>query len=258
MNRIIYFIIILVFVTGCSNSSSKKKTNDTLKVTFSSLEYKDTVERAGITPTNITASIPIAGGTGETATNINNTVFETIRFFVGQEGDTSSDYNELFSAFVRNHEIFSVDYPDVPGGWDAYIKGTVPYNSSSLVNIKIESYIMTGGAHGNTNVISLIFDTKDGKKLNIDNIVKDTSALIRIAEIKFREKFDIPVGSPINSTGFMFTDDTFVLPQNIFIAKDGLQLLYNRYEIAAYYQGTKEVFIPYDEIKDILSIDILN
>lgn len=50
----------------------------------------------------------------------------------------------------------------------------------------------------------------------------------------------------------MFEGDQFQLPLNIFYTDKGLLLYYNRYEIAAYADGPKELLIPYEELKNFL------
>ncbi|TFG74190.1 MAG: DUF3298 domain-containing protein, partial [Flavobacteriales bacterium] len=63
----------------------------------------------------------------------------------------------------------------------------------------------------------------------------------------------IPLDKPINQTGLMFEQDTFYLPENIGFTKDGLQLLYNPYEVASYADGTIVLTLSYQEVGPFLS-----
>ncbi|MDG1871842.1 MAG: RsiV family protein, partial [Flavobacterium sp.] len=72
------------------------------------------------------------------------------------------------------------------------------------------------------------------------------------AEKKFRFQFKIPANHGINATKFMFEDDKFQLPLNMFFTDKGLLLYYNRYEIASYADGPQELLLTYDELKGYL------
>ena len=254
MQKIIYFLFLAILAVACSNS--KKQTGIPTDLSFSKTEYKEESSISEKESTRLTAIIPIANGENSIAKSINDSVFKTVKLIIAQEGDNSTNYDDLFKGFIKNYEAFVSDNSDYKLGWEADINGLVEYYNNDIVNIKLVSYTMTGGAHGNPNTTSLIFSAKDGKELVISDVVKDLEKLSQLAEIKFRAKYNLPSNQAINSTGFMFPDDKFILPQNIFITKDGLLLFYNVYEIAAYADGTKELLIPYNEIKDNLLVDI--
>ncbi|WP_036930052.1 RsiV family protein [Prevotella sp. 10(H)] len=255
MKKLIYFFSIILLATACNLSNKQKgEAKDKSALVFSTVEYKEQLTLPGKDATEFVATIPVAGGENEAAKNINDAVFRVVRSIVGQEGDASTDYNSLFKGFITNYQSFIKDNPDYPLNWDGSIKGSVEYLTSDIANIKLVSYTMTGGAHGNPYTTSLLFNPQSGKELSVGDIVSDTVALAKIAENKFRQKYEIPADKQINSTGMMFLDNKFALPQNIFVTKDALNLFYNVYEIAPYADGTRELDIPYDEIKGYLLI----
>ncbi|NDW09630.1 DUF3298 and DUF4163 domain-containing protein [Dysgonomonas sp. 520] len=253
MKRILYFLFLATLITSCNNKN-KQASNETSdsKLSFHIVEFDEESKLAGKPQSTLNASIPVAGGDSMVISNINSTIFQSVKWIIAEDSDSSANYDELFSGFIRSYEDFIKEYSDSPGGWEAIIKGAVEYDSPELVNIKLDSYTMTGGAHGNSNMTSLLFDPKTGNQLFLSDIVNDTLALTRIAEEKFRNKYNIPIGKPINSTGYMFNNDKFALPQNIFVTKEGLLLYYNPYEAAAYVEGPKEITLPYEEIKNYL------
>ena len=99
---------------------------------------------------------------------------------------------------------------------------------------------------------SLIFDPKTGKKIENEKLFKNWELFKVFAEIKFRNKFEIPKDQPINSTGMFFENDVFQISQNIFFTEEGILLHYNPYEIAAYVDGSRDLLIKYDEANDYL------
>ncbi|MDH6356028.1 hypothetical protein M2132_002382 [Dysgonomonas sp. PH5-45] len=255
MKKMIYPLLLAFLVVACGNKSQNTdKENKTMA--FALTDYHEVFKIGDNQETKADAVIPIAEGDSDAAKKINDKVFETIKLIVSLEEDSSTNYNELFLGFIKSYKEFVSETPDYTQAWTVDIKGEVEYNSLELINIKLESFMMTGGAHGNPYTASLIFDAKEGKALSVSDLVNDTTALNVLAEAKFREKYNIPTDKSLNSTGLMFVDDKFILPANIFVTKDGLLLFYNVYEIAPYVAGTKDILIPYTEIDKILSAKI--
>lgn len=258
MKKLIYLVLLSIVIISCKNSSNRAEDVKEQKLTFSSVDYKEEVNLENRLKTTVTATIPMAEGDSITARKINDKVFSTVRLIIGQENDNSADYNNLFKQFIKNYETFVSDNTDYKMGWEAEVKGTVEYETPHIINIKLVSYTMTGGSHGNPSTTSLLFSPHDGRELTISDIIKDKTAVTALAEKKFREKFDIPAGKSLNSAGYMLEDDKFILPANIFVTKDGLLLFYNVYEIAPYSDGTKELLLTYDELKGYISPDLFD
>ena len=64
-------------------------------------------------------------------------------------------------------------------------------------------------------------------------LLKDADAFTVFAESAFRKQYGISSDAPINSTGFMFEDNQFQLPQNMGLTPQGMVLHYNPYEAAS-------------------------
>jgi hypothetical protein len=120
------------------------------------------------------------------------------------------------------------------------------------LNIEINHYTFTGGAHGYQGLRSLIFNPDTGKSIPNDQLFKDKNAFKAFAEKKFRTKYNIPENKSINATGFQFEDDKFQLPLNIFYTDKGLLLHYNQYEAASYAYGPKDLFLTFNEVNNYL------
>lgn len=254
---------ILCTVMGCNNTNTETTTtgDSTVEATeaaSAALNFTVTDFKQQLTPgcdscPQVTASIPVASGSGPVAEKINNAVLNVLAGAIGDEGVAYNALDSLFIGFIDGYKEMRAGLEDdTPIGWEATIKGNVVQQSDSLINIRLETFVYTGGAHLNTNTFSLLFDPSTGNKLTIVNLVNNLHTLTRLAETKFREQYKIPAKTPLNDSGFMFDKNRFVLPANIFCTDDGLLLHYNRYEIAPYVMGAQEVLLPYAAIKPYL------
>ena len=102
----------------------------------------------------------------------------------------------------------------------------------------------------------LNFSKKKAKEIDDWELFKDKDRFEQYPETQFRIQQNIPADQPINSTGFMFEEDHFYLPENIGFTNKGLKLLYNQYEVASYADGPIELTLPYKEIQKFLSGNI--
>ena len=198
----------------------------------------------------ITINIPIAKNSEIVADSINKKVFSVINEIVyfGEKPLKTNDYNALASSFIASYEEMHKKFPTETFGWEAKITGNIEYESEQILNIKIDHYTFTGGAHGYQGYRSLLFNPKTGKIIFNDQLFKNEKEFKAFAEKEFRQKYKIPEKANINATGLMFENDKFNLPQNIFYTEEGLLLYYNAYEAASYADGAKEIVFPYEEV----------
>lgn len=203
---------------------------------------------------NIQLKIPVAENSNSIADSINNAIFTTVKSIVdfGDRPNNSANYEQLATSFIKAYEKLKRDFPKDHFGWEAKIDGKIKYQSEKILNIEINHYTFTGGAHGYAGLRSLLFDPETGKKIPNEKLFKNWNLFKVFAETKFRDKYKIPRDQPINSNGMQFEDDVFQVAQNIFFTDKGLLLHYNPYEIAAYVDGPRELLIKYEEANDFL------
>lgn len=130
---------------------------------------------------------------------------------------------------------------------------TPTYTSNEVLSVQTNFYQFSGGAHGYGGVLFQNFNVKTGAEMTIPELFKDVDAFTAFAKAEFRTQQDIPEEASINSTGFMFEDDVFTLPENIGFTDEGMVLYYNSYEVSAYADGAQEVIIPWETAEDYLS-----
>lgn len=258
MKKILHFLIpVLIFtLIACNSGNETNTTTGTAPVTdtsakpltFITKKYTQQTKLPCTECPEVEVAVPVAEGDAGIAQKINDAVFTVVQSVLGWENKQADNYDSLLANFIRMYEeTVAVMSKDAVVGWSGTVDGSIVKQTDKLVNIMLDTYTMTGGAHGNANRISLLFDPATGNKLSLNDVIKDTSGFTALAETTFRKKLDIPAGKSINSTMFTFTDDKFALPGNIFFMNDSLLLHYNPYEIGPYAIGVTEVSIPYSE-----------
>ena len=263
MKYCLTLILSVLLLNSCKKDKEETTTEYTTTIekpavlTFTDKIYSKKTTLAGPEPrTYVDINVPDASGIPVAGDSINNKIFRTVRSIVyfGEKPTDATSYQELMTSFIESYDELAKKFPKDAMAWEAKIKGTVDYKTDSIVGIKLNNYMFTGGAHGYAGDRSLLFNAKTGRSLEYSDIFKDEKAFTAFAEKKFRAKYKIPAGKSINSTGLMFEENKFVLPQNIFFKENGLLLYYNAYEVAAYAEQQKEVLIPYSEADAFLKM----
>ena len=201
-------------------------------------------------------TVPIAENGEFVADSINNKIFSVVRSIVyfGEKPSDAKDYQGVLNSFIGAYDDLHKKFPEDTFGWEAKIETKKKHESDKLINFEMKHYTYTGGAHGYQGLRSLIFDKTSSRTMTYDDIFTDKGVVQKLAEEKFRMKYDLPADAPINSKGFMFEDEVFALPQNIFFTDKGLLLYYNQYEIAAYADGNQELLLTYEELGNLLKV----
>lgn len=203
----------------------------------------------------IEINVPNADGTNTVSKAINsaieNFIVNTIDF--SEDSLTNVSLNEAVKKFDSIYIAFKDDFEENTLVWEALIDGEVTYQSPALTCIAINSYLNTGGAHGNMTISFLNFDPQTGQLLHLDDHIKNPSGLVKLAE----KYFNLELQESSDEEGFddYFFGEGFHLPANIGFSDDGVILLYNVYEIAPYSEGVIEFTIPFEEALPYLKIN---
>ncbi len=201
---------------------------------------------------NIELIFPKAKGSSDIATKINSviesTIIKNIAFF--EEDTNTLNLENAILEIEKRYTSFKEDFEDSAIKWDVNISGEVVYISPEIITVGLDSYTFTGGAHGNSVITLLNFNSNTGQLLTIDDLFTDLSKLTTLV----KSKLDEEINSNKTNHSFFFGDE-FNLPENIGFSDEGVIFLYNTYEIAAYAQGVTEFTIPYEDIQDILKVN---
>ena len=231
-----------LFAMGCTNELKFEQKKFGTQITSKDGEV-----------TAVSIDIPVASSASVASDSINKAVFAAMKeiVYVGEAPFNATDFDGLVGDFISCYKEIKKANETEPG-WSAKIDGKIIYTSDALINIELTHYSFTGGAHGYGGKRSLLFDVETGKVISNDKLFKNQLEFKKMAESKFRAKYNIGAKTVINATDFMFENNEFQLPQTYFYTKEGFLLYYNVYEIASYAQGNFEVLIPYTEMKPYL------
>ncbi len=198
--------------------------------------------------------IPEAQGQTALALAVNRAVEEEIiALLLFEEEDEANTMEDAMHSFKEGYTEIKQRFSGENTPWEATITGNISYEDTTHLTIEVSSYIFTGGAHGYNAHIFLNFDKKKGKEIEAWELFKNKADFQQFAEQKFREKEAIPSDKSINYTGLMFEKDSFYLPENIGFTEEGIQLLYNPYEVASYANGPIVLTLPFKEVRPYLA-----
>lgn len=196
----------------------------------------------------IELNIPKAEGASTKSQSINKTIENHIAnmlVFLEEPSDTLKlDY--AIKTFDTEYKSFKDGFGESAMVWDASFDGEVTYQSSELISIAINSYINSGGAHGNLNVTFFNFDAS-GTLLSFDDLFTNKEGLTKVVKTYFEEETK---GIEVN----YFFGELFSLPANIGFNDEGVIFFYNVYEIASYADGITEFTVPFEAIDEYLNI----
>ncbi|MBW8242363.1 DUF3298 and DUF4163 domain-containing protein [Muricauda oceani] len=240
MKKYIVVILFLVVLMGCQTES---------KLTFEPTQLLG--ETCADCP-KIAINIPNALDDSPVSEAINRSLREEIISIMSFSEDRTIDtMDKALQSFTDSYKELKTKFPDEIQ-WEATIDGEVIYEDENVVTLRLNSYSFTGGAHGYASTSYLNFDKKTGKELENAELFNDLDDFEDFAEAKFRNQESVPQDKNINATGFMFEGDSFHLPNNLGYTKDGVELIYNQYEVASYADGPIVLVLPYNEVNPYL------
>lgn len=257
--RISLILLAIIGLAACENNSNEASfdSGSFEFEEFSKTWYAPFCAEDSTSCAKIEAVFPfIANEPSGSGKIINDSIFNFIKTMIGgfemdQEAIASKPLPNLVVRFFNEYKSFTEEFADFSLPWVIEIRGKLLYNSSNIVSIELADYSFTGGAHPNYAVQLINFDVKTGKILTIEDFISDFDALKLLAEEQFRLARKMKKAERLEDAGFMF-GDSFTLPANFALSKDGLYFFYNPYEAGAYVLGTTDFTIPFEDLEGII------
>ncbi len=269
-SSILVFISFLMFTTSCKNKSADtKKYNE---IIYDSLQINEHVQLLEVNDTtlpysdvNINFLYPKQFKSKEDLSRLQQifigTFFGDVELdqFSPQEALTSymDEYKEEYKSLSNMYyeEVQRMKDDNMPMWYWYYLnlENKIKFTNDSLLSYAVEFSNYTGGAHGSYNVVFTNIDlnnltTVSEEDIFIPNYQKPLAEII-IRRLMKQNEVDKP--EDLLNIGFFNIEEIF--PNNNFwINEEGLNYVFNQYEIAPYVMGAIEVFIPFEDLKDIL------
>jgi hypothetical protein len=180
------------------------------------------------------------------------TVFEP-----AEAGDSVVTNAETWSSrfFARIAE-FRRQFPDAPAAW--YERRAILLHGDTLgvTCFKYTHERYGGGAHPLTEVFYECFDSRTGRSLTLDSLVKAgaRATLDSLGERAFRLARAIPEGQKLKDAMFTFDGGRFELTDNIGVGTAGLTVEFNPYDVAPYAAGPTSFTLPWSEVAPLLAL----
>ena len=240
LKKIALLVLVLLTITSC---------NKEVNLTFTESNFNITEKAI------IEINIPNADGNNSVSKSINSTIENFIVNAISFSEDSliNLSLKDAVKKFDSIYVAFKDDFEENPLIWGMLIDGEVTYQSPALTCIAINSYLNTGGAHGNMTISFLNFNSQTGQLLHLDDHIKNKIDFIKLAEKYFNIKLQESSNEDVFDNYFLGED--FHLPENIGFSDEGVILLYNVYEIAPYSEGITEFTIPFEEALPYLKIN---
>ncbi|MDG3583152.1 DUF3298 and DUF4163 domain-containing protein [Galbibacter pacificus] len=237
----IFIIVCTALFLGCENKETISYVNKDM--------VTDNCTDCPQVKINIPQAQPANAVTEKINTEINSFVIDVLNY---SEEKKASTINEAIAIFRNDYKKLKERFPEDIVPWEASIKGGTSFKNGHFSSIKIESYVFTGGAHGYGSVSFLNFNDLTGEALSAEDLFTNVDAFVNYAEEAFRKQENLKPEANINSSGFMFENDAFHLPNSIGFNGQGIVLIYNPYEIAAYADGLTKIEIPYSKAEEFM------
>lgn len=242
---------ILLFLTACkSNENLSTNSTDTLTYNYDSLIKISSITAKNYLDIEDTTAAKIIFPKFKSDI-LNESIHKQLLGVFGPE-EPAKSISELASNFIEGYERFRTEIPERPQTWYLNIKAKVLFQNPKYLSLEVRSEEYAGGAHGNLFIKYLNYDPKTYAPLILDDFLlpNSTPKLIQIAEKKFRENEGLTPNQSLEN--YFFEDAKFSLPANYRLTEEGLEFLYNNYEIKPYSDGITILVLPYASIMDLL------
>jgi hypothetical protein len=246
----IFSIMIFIALVSCNPKDQTLETESESQLAFRT----ETLEKESCVGENcakLKLSWPVASG-GKAAIEINQAIEDKMALLM-QTGEDIAPLDTMISKYFRSFESFKAEMPDSYGGWEIEASAEVSYRSDSTISIYFTQFSFLGGAHPNSVVSFLNFDSKSGEPLSLDRLISNESDLLVLAEKKFREFHEIKEGVSLEYDGRFFLPETGFFLANAMGFKEGqFWIIYVPYEIGPYVMGYTELEFSKEELSKLV------
>lgn len=129
------------------------------------------------------------------------------------------------------------------------------FEKMPFINVVIETYYYSGGAHGITDVSSFVYNALDGNKLTLADVFVE-GYLPKLGAVSLEA---LKVKDP-NLETYVFAEDGTKPDTKNFqtwtLQPDGMHIVFSDYQVGPYVTGRPEIILAYDKLADFLNKNI--
>lgn len=149
--------------------------------------------------------------------------------------------------FLADFKKYGREDPREAPPWDLTGGFEIPYQNAKLVVFLQQSYLYTGGAHGQPITEPFIFDLATGKRLGLTDFYQDGYLKVLSQESRAQLK----ANPDLKDIGQMIDEGTRPDAKNftvVFPSAKGMRIIFPAYQVAPYAAGQPEVLVPYSKL----------
>jgi hypothetical protein len=255
----LFVFILFVLVSGlmsCSSnpdSKSEKAKSDTL--TFTMMEKTKTVQNCRPDSgecTYIRFTYPkFSELTSPLSDSIRKLMAKTFAIATGSEAEMDSSQ----VAFIKEYSDLMTDEEEGPAvPWNLQSGLTVEGQNARWICLEEVISGYTGGAHDFGDSQYHLLEKSTGRHLHLADFFDSTGLkkLTRLGEIEFCIERGIKDNVTFEEAGFTFENDVFFLPENFCFKENGMEFVFNSYEVGPYVLGPTVFVIPANKIVGLM------
>ena len=244
----ILFTLLAVLLVGMS--ASLAQSGSPVKVKTQRYKSEKCVRKNNCV--EMTLAWPVLSGGNAKATKAIN---DSIRAFVylAAEADPSLPLpRALDTAMTYSLAMLkdqTAEMEDSEMGYFYELESKVLLNKKKYISLSMGQFIYTGGAHPGSYVQMSTYDLQTGRRIRLDEIIRDTIALRPMLEKEFLAAKTEP-GQPAPVLSEILFEDFKVLPmpENYAVTAKGVEFYYNPYEVAAYVFGPTNFTLSWEAL----------
>ncbi len=167
--------------------------------------------------------------------------------YIGQYVESYKEYED-----ESRTSDYDADEDESHGTFNFYemSRDSILFNKNNILSFSVYFEDYAGGAHGSHRLNGYVVDLGSGKLISESDIFceecPDKIADMIVKKIIKQNNLSRP--EELENVGYSDIDK--MVPNGNFLADDkGITYIFNEYEIAPYFMGVTEVFLPYNEIE---------
>ncbi|PID99928.1 MAG: hypothetical protein CSA79_05945 [Thiothrix nivea] len=182
------------------------------------------------------------------------------RFILQQMVDNPAGSADATTTPQQLAEAFIDEYRQTPNpfnSWELERNLKIVFVTQDMLTLLFEEYGYTGGAHPFSGRRYSVLSLKDASQIILPDLLNPgyETALNVAAERIFRQVRRLKEEETLEEQGFSFPNDVFAVNDNFGVLKEGLDFIFNPYEIAPYALGPTQFLVPYEDIQELIRPD---